>query len=142
MDETMNCQETEELILDALDTPLSASERESVDEHCSRCSTCAEFQSIQSELDHRLRQVITAPALTTDFRSLLAARRRQRPRAVLPAWSPDVAYGIGALVSLIASIIVLPFKPETVLTFGIAICIPAYLFQSFIFVFVNEPYDE
>jgi anti-sigma factor RsiW len=142
MDETMNCQETEKLILDALDTPLSASERESVDEHCSHCSTCAEFEVVQSEVDQRLWRLITAPELNSDFRNLLMERIRQRSRATLPAWHPDIAYGIGALVALIAGTIVLPFKAETVLTFGIAICIPAYLFQSFIFVFVNEPYDE
>jgi predicted anti-sigma-YlaC factor YlaD len=142
MDEAMNCQETEQLILDALETPLSALERESVDKHCSHCSTCAQFATVQAELDHRLRQFITAPALSTDFQGLLMARLRQRPRAALPAWSPDVAYGIGALVALIAGTIVLPFKPETVLTLGAAICMAAYLFQSFIFVFVNEPDGE
>ena len=138
----MNCQETERLILDAIETPLSASERESVDEHCSHCSACAQFAAVQSELDHRLRRFITAPALTTDFRSLLTARIRQRPRPALHAWSLDVAYGTGAFVALIVSSIVLPFKPQTVLTLGIAICVAAYLLQSFIFVFVDEPYDQ
>lgn len=141
MDETMNCQETEQLILDAFETPLSAAERESVDEHCSQCSACAQFAAVQSELDHRLRRFITAPALNTDLRNLLMERIRQRPRAALPAWSPDVAYGIGAVVALIVSSIVLPFKPETVLTLGVAISLAAYLLQSFIFVFVNGPYD-
>jgi len=142
MDETMNCQETEELILDALETPLSTVEQQSVDEHCSHCLTCAQFAAVQAELDHRLGQFITAPALATDFQILLTARLRQRPRAALPVWYPDVAYGIGALFALIAGTIVLPFKLDTVLTFGIAICIAAYLFQSLVFVFVNEPSDE
>jgi anti-sigma factor RsiW len=142
MDETMNCQETEQLILDAFETPLSAAERESVDEHCSHCSACAEFAAVQSELDHRLGRFISAPALNSDFRNLLMKRIRRQPRAVLPVWSQDVAYGVGAFVALIVSSIVLPFKPETVLTLGIAICVAAYLLQSFIFVFVNEPYDE
>ncbi len=141
MDETMNCQETEQLILDAFETPLSAAERESVDEHCSQCSACAQFAAVQSELDHRLRRFITAPALNTDLRNLLMERIRQRPRAALPAWSPDVAYGIGAFVALIVSSILLPFKPETVLTLGVAISVAAYLLQSFIFVFVYGPYD-
>jgi anti-sigma factor RsiW len=141
MDETMNCQEMEQLILDALETPLSAAERESVDEHCSRCSACAQFAAVQSELDHRLRRFISAPALNADFRNRLMARIGQHPRPALHAWSPDVAYGIGAFVALIVSSIVLPFKPETVLTVGVAICVAAYLLQSFIFVFVNEPYD-
>ena len=141
MDETMNCQETEQLILDALETPLSAAERESVAEHCSHCSACAQFAAVQSELDQRLRRFITAPALNTEFRNLLMARIRQRRRAARPAWTPDVAYGIGAFVALIVSSIVLPFKPETVFTLGVAICVAAYLLQSFIFVFVNEPYD-
>jgi hypothetical protein len=65
----------------------------------------------------------------------------QRPRPALHAWSPDVAYGIGAFLALIVSSIVLPFKPEMVLTLGVATCVAAYLLQSFIFVFVNEPYD-
>jgi hypothetical protein len=70
------------------------------------------------------------------------ARIGQRPRPALHAWSPDLAYSIGAIVALIVSSIVLPFKPETVLTFGVVTCVVAYLLQSFIFVFVNEPYDE
>jgi anti-sigma factor RsiW len=141
MDETMNCQETEQLILGALETPLPAAERESVSEHCSHCSACAQFAAVQSDLDHRLRRFITAPALNTEFRNLLMARIRQRRRAALPAWTPDVAYGIGAFVALIVSSIVLPFKPETVLTLGVMICVAGYLLQLFIFVFVNEPYD-
>ena len=141
MDEMMNCHETEQLILDAFETPLSAAERELIDEHCSHCSACAQFAAVQSELDHRLRRSITAPELGTDLRNLLMERIRQRPRAALPAWSPDVAYGIGAVVALIVSSIVLPFKPETVLTLGVAISLAAYLLQSFIFVFVNGPYD-
>ena len=140
MDETMNCQETEQLILDAFETPLSATEREGLDEHCSHCSACAEFAAVQSELDDRLRRSSTAPALKPEFRSLLMARIQQRRRAA-PAWAPDVAYGIGAFAALIVSSIVLPFKPETVFTLGVAICIAAYLLQSLIFVFVNEPDD-
>lgn len=142
MDETMNCQETEQLILDAFETPLSAAERESVNEHCSHCSACAQFAAVQSELDQRLRRFITAPALNTDFRNLVMANIHQRPRPALHAWSPDVAYGIGALVALIVSSIVLPFRLETVLALGVTMSVAAYLLQSFIFVFVNEPYDE
>ena len=138
----MNCEETEQLILDALETPLSAAERESVDEHCSHCSACAQFAAVQSELDHRLRRFISSPALNTDSRNLVMAKIRQRPRPTLHAWSLDVAYCIGAFVALIVSSIVVPFKPETVLTLGVATCVAAYLLQSFIFVFVNEPYDE
>ena len=141
MDGTMNCHKTEQLILGAIETPLSAAERESVGEHCSHCPACAQFATVQSELDHRLGQFITAPTLNTDFRNLLMARIRQRRRAALPAWTPDVAYVIGAFAALIVSSIVLPFKPETVLTLGVAICVAGYLLQSFIFVFVNEPYD-
>ena len=138
----MNCQETEELILDAFEIPLSAAERELVDEHCSHCSACSQFAAVQSEVDQRLRRFITAPTLNADFRNLLMARIRQRPRPVLHARSPDVAYGIGAFMALIVSVMVLPFRPETVITVGVAICAAAYLLQSFIFVFVNEPYDD
>ena len=141
MDETMNCQEAEQLILDALETPLSAAERKSVDEHCSHCSACAQFAAVQSELDQRLRRFITAPALNTEFRNHLMQRIRGRQRATIPAWSPDVAYSVGAFVGLIVSSIVLPFRPETVLTLGVVICAAAYLLQSLIFEFVNEPYD-
>ena len=141
MDETMNCQEAEQLILDALETPLSAAERKSVDEHCSHCSACAQFAAAQSELDQRLRRFITAPALNTEFRNHLMQRIREGRRATIPAWSPDVAYSVGAFVALIVSSIVLPFRPETVLTLGVVICAAAYLLQSLIFVFVNEPYD-
>ena len=141
MDETMNCQETEQLILNALETPLSAAERELVDEHCSHCSACAQFAAVQSEVDERLRRFLTTPALSLGFRNLLMERIHRRPRAALPAWSPDVAYGLGAFVALIVSTIVLPFRPETVLTLGVVICVAAYLLQSLIFAFVNEPYD-
>ena len=141
MDETMNCHETEQLVLNALLTPLSAAERESVDEHCSHCTACAQFAAAQSELDQRLRRFITAPALNTEFRNHLMQRIRERPRATIPAWSPDIAYSVGAFVALIVSSIVLPFRLETVLKFGVALCVAAYLLQSFIFVFANEPYD-
>jgi len=137
----MNCQETEQLILDAFETPLSAAEQESVVEHCYHCSACAQFAAVQSEVDQRLRRFITAPTLNADFRNLLMETIRRKPRATLPAWSPDVAYGIGAFVALIVSVKVLPLRPEPVLTLGVAICVAAYLLQSFIFVFVNEPYD-
>ena len=142
MDETMNCQQTEQLILDAFETPFSAAERESVAEHCSHCSACAQFASVQSEVDQHLRRFITVPALNTDFRNLLMERMRRQPRATLLAWSPDIAYSIGAFVALIVSAMVLPFSSETVITVGVAICVAAYLLQSFIFVFVNEPYDD
>ena len=46
----MNCQETEQLILDAFETPLSAAERESIDEHCSHCSACAQFAVVRRKL--------------------------------------------------------------------------------------------
>ena len=141
MDGTMNCQEAEQLILDALETPLSAAERKSVDEHCSHCSACAQFAAAQSELDQRLRRFITAPALNTEFRNHLMQRIRGRQRATISTWSPDVAYSVGAFVALIVSSIVLPFRPETVLTLGVVICVAAYLLQLLIFVFVNEPYD-
>jgi hypothetical protein len=141
MDEMMNCQETEQLILDAFETPLSAAERELVDAHCSHCLACAQFAETQSKLDRHLRRFICAPSLNTDFRNLLMARIPQRPRRALHAWSPDLAYGIGAFVALIVSALVLPFRPEMVVTSGIAICVAAYLLQSFIFVFVNEPSD-
>jgi len=137
----MNCQETEQLILDGFETTLSAAERDSVDEHCSHCSACAQFAAVQSEVDQRLRRFITAPALNTDFRNLLMERIRRKPPATLPAWSPDVAYGIGGFVALIVSAMALPFRPETVITIGVAICVAAYLIQSFIFVFVIEPSD-
>jgi hypothetical protein len=88
-----------------------------------------------------LRRSITAPELNTDFRNLIMERIRRRPRATLPAWSPDVAYSTGALVAMIVSVMVLPFRPETVITLGVAICVGAYLLQSFIFVFANEPSD-
>jgi hypothetical protein len=141
MDEAMNCQETEQLILDAFETPPSAAEQESVREHCSHCSACGQFAAVQSELDQHLRRFITAPTLNTDFRNLLTVRIRQRHRSALTAWSSDVAYGIGAFVALIVSSIVLPFRLETVLKFGVALCVAAYLLQSFMFVFANEPYD-
>jgi len=141
MDETMNCQEMEQLILDALETQLSAAERESVGEHCSRCSACAQFAAAQSELDQRLQRCIITPALNADFRNLLRARIRQLPRTALPAWSLDVAYGIGAVLALIVSCVVLPFKTGTVITGGLVICIVAYLLQSFVYVFVND-YDQ
>jgi len=137
----MDCQETERLILDALERPLSAAERESVAEHCSHCSACGRFATVQSEVDQRLRRSITAPALNIAFPKLLMKRIRQTRGATLPAWSPDVAYSIGAFVSLIASSMVLPFRPETVLILGVSICVAAYLLQSLIFVFVDEPYD-
>ena len=142
MDETMNCQETEQLILDAFETPLSAAERASVDDHCSHCSACGKFAAVQSELDHRLRRFIGAPTLNTDFRNLLMAKIYQRSHPAPHTWSPDLAYGIGAFVALIVSAVVLPFRPDTVITVGVAICVAAYLLQSFIFVFVNEPHDE
>ena len=141
MDETMNCQETEQLVLDAFETPLSATEREGLDEHCSHCLACAEFAAAQSELDQRLRRFITAPALNTEFRNHLMNSIRERPLATIPTWSPDVAYSVGTVVALIVSSIVLPFRHETVLTIGVLICVAAYLLQSFIFVFVNEPCD-
>jgi len=137
----MNCKETEQLILDGFQTPFSAVVRESVAEHCSHCSACVQFAAVQSEVDQRLRRSITAPELNTDFRNLIMERIRRRPRATLPAWSPDVAYSTGALVAMIVSVMVLPFRPETVITLGVAICVGAYLLQSFIFVFANEPSD-
>jgi anti-sigma factor RsiW len=129
------------VILDAFETPLSAAERESVDEHCSHCSACAQFAAVQSDVDQRLRRLITAPTLNTDFQNILVERIRRKPRATLPAWSPDVAYGIGAFFALIVSAMVLPFRPAMVLTAGVAISVAAYLLQSFIFVFVNESSD-
>jgi len=141
MDETVNCQETEELILNAFETPLSTTEQNAVDEHCSHCSTCTQFAAVQSEVDGRLRQSIKAPKLNTDFPRHLMERIRRRQRASIPAWYPDVAYSIGAFVALVVSSMVLPFRPETVLTVGVSMCVAAYLLQSFILLLVNEPND-
>jgi hypothetical protein len=62
------------------------------------------------------------------------------PATELPA-GPDWQFESEHFVALIVTSIVLPFKPETVLTLGVATCVAAYLLQSFIFVFVNEPSD-
>ena len=77
----MNCQQIDELILDALDEPLSADDREKVDTHLTACPACvANLQTyvttvgLLQELG-RIEESEIAPPLSEDLvRRILDAR--------------------------------------------------------------------
>jgi anti-sigma factor RsiW len=63
----MNCPESEELILESLDTSLAEERRAELQHHVAACPACHRFQQVQVRLDTALAKSIRRPDLSPGF---------------------------------------------------------------------------
>jgi hypothetical protein len=63
----MNCDESEELILESLETGGPGSRRTELEAHVAACPDCREFQQAQVRLDAALAKSIRRPSLSSGF---------------------------------------------------------------------------
>ncbi len=70
----MNCLECEELILEALETSLSAGRRAELEAHVAICPGCRHFQQAQLRLDAALVKSLLPPSLSADFSARVLQR--------------------------------------------------------------------
>lgn len=126
----MDCRKIQESLLESIEGTLSALDKSQLDHHLAECPECKQFGVLQSQLDHRLREEITAPQLSPGFRSgLLADIARQR-REPWPDWLPDVAHFAGSGVAIGLCTLLLPLPVPVVLGMGALVAFLTYELQT------------
>ena len=126
----MNCQQAQELILDAFEVQLSAEEQRKMESHVAACVNCSSFAQTQKTLERRLEAAIRAPELSPAFRSGLRQRIRSEPLTVWPDSMPDIVHLASCGAVTVACAALLPFPAVSVLAIGVVSTGVTYLFQS------------
>ena len=126
----MDCQQAQELILDAFEGPLSFQEQREVESHVGACVNCRSFAQSQKTLERRLEAAVRAPELSPAFRSGLRQRIRREPLTVWPDSMPDIVHVASCGVVTVACAALLPFPAVSVLAIGVVSTGVTYLFQS------------
>jgi len=70
----MNCLEREALILEALESSLSAGQRAELEAHVAICPSCRHFQQAQLRLDAALVKSLPPPRLSAEFSARVLQR--------------------------------------------------------------------
>jgi anti-sigma factor RsiW len=70
----MNCHECEELILETLETGLTAHRQAELQAHVATCPSCRQFQQAQLRLDAALMKSLRPPSLSPDFSARILHR--------------------------------------------------------------------
>ena len=126
----MDCRETQERLLESFESVLSPLEKGQLERHVSECPECEQFAALQSQLDLRLHQEITAPQLSSGFRASLQARIARERREPRPDWLPDVAHLAGSAVAIGSCVLLLPLPVPVVLGAGVLVAFLAYSLQT------------
>jgi len=126
----MDCHETQERLLDGFEGALSALEKGQLDRHLAECAECARFAALQSRLDLRLQEAITAPQLSSGFRAALEARIVGQRLEPWPDWLPDLAHLIGSAVAIGSCALLLPVPVPVVLGTGVLVAFLTYSLQT------------
>jgi hypothetical protein len=126
----VDCQETQDSILESLVEPLDGERRLALEDHVATCSACSAFSRRQIELDARLAAVAPAARLSSTFRVSLRAAIRRDPASAWPDFLPDVAHLAGCAGGIGLSVFLLPFRPGAVLLAGAALTGATYFFQA------------
>ena len=125
----MTCRETEELILECIDTPLDPARRRALDEHVAGCDACRQFRQTQLALDASLASHFAAATLSVEFENALRQRVAAEKRRVLWEYLPDLLHlGGGLAVSLVCAWL-LPFSAGPVIAAGLGFTGISYFFQ-------------
>lgn len=126
----MECREALERILESFDEALAPLEKSQLERHIADCSECAEFAALQTLLDLRLHEQISAPQLSVGFRAGLQARIAREPRERWPDWLPDVAHLAGCAAAIGFCTLLLPLPVPVVLGTGFLISLVTYSLQA------------
>jgi len=126
----VDCQQAQELILDAFEAPLSAEDQRKIASHVAACVNCRNFAQSQKTLEGRLEAAVRAPELSPAFRSGLRKRIRREPLTIWPDSMPDIVHLASCGAVTVACAALLPFPAVSVLAIGVVSTGVTYLFQS------------
>jgi hypothetical protein len=126
----MDCQETQESILDSLVESLAAERYLAMENHLARCETCSSFAKVQRTLDSRLAAAVARARLSPAFRSALRKRIQRNPAALWPDFLPDVAHLVGCALVIALSVFLLPFPSRSVILAGLIFTSGTYFLQA------------
>ena len=120
----MDCQEARESILESLVKSIE------LENHLAACDDCASFFEFHRVLDARLAAVFPTVHLSPGFRTSLRQRLRRDAESAWPDFLPDLAHLAGCAVAIVLSILLLPWKPQTVALAGTAFACVTYFLQA------------
>jgi hypothetical protein len=126
----MDCQETQESILDSLVESLATERYLSMENHLAGCETCSNFAKVHRTLDSRLAAAIPQGPISPAFRTALRKRIQRDPEALWPDFLPDVAHLAGCALVIALSVLLLPFNSRSVLLVGLVFTSGTYFLQA------------
>jgi predicted anti-sigma-YlaC factor YlaD len=124
----MDCARAQDRILDELDGPGEAVERQELLQHLAECEPCRSFAALQRRLDAELRESTPVLALDSGFRRALD--EQLATRQPWPEWLPGLAYLAGAAAATIASVAALPLPASSTWWIGGALAAAGLLAHS------------
>jgi anti-sigma factor RsiW len=128
----MECHETQESILDALDRGPSSEQRRVIEAHVSTCAACAQFARRQQVLDVSLASALAPPAMTPMSRPALRARLRRDAVTARRDTLPDVVHFASFALATLALAWTLPISPSIVASGGLTMALLSYVMLSVI----------
>jgi hypothetical protein len=126
----MDCQETQESILDSLVESLATERYLAMENHFAGCETCSSFAKVQRTLDSRLAAAVPQVRLSPAFRSGLRKRIQCDPETLWPNFLPDVAHLLGCALVVVLSVFLLPFPLRSVILAGLVFTAGTYFLQA------------
>lgn len=126
----MDCQETQEGILDSLVESLATERYLAMENHLAGCEACGIFAKVQRALDSRLAAAVPQARLSPAFRGSLRKRIQSDPDAVWPDFLPDVVHLVGCALMIVLSVFLLPFPARSVILGGVVFTSGTYFFQA------------
>jgi len=128
----MNCELTQETILDSLTGPLPEERRISMESHLSTCENCRQFAAIQRSLDAQLAGALRPFDLSAGFRASLRERLRDDTSSRWRESLPDIAHLAGAAGGTLLLLLAFPRYSTTVALAGAAFTGATYFLQAVI----------
>ncbi len=126
----MDCQETQESILNSLVESLATERYLAMENHLAGCETCSGFAKVHRILDSRLAGAVPQARLSPAFRSALRKRIQCDPEALWPDFLPDVAHLVGCALVIALSVFVLPFPSRSIISAGLVFTSGTYFLQA------------
>lgn len=126
----MNCEETQETLLDSLDGPIAAEVHVVMEDHIAHCEACRRFAETQRSLDALLTAALPVMPLSPGFRSSLRMRLNDRQSSTWPESLPDIAHLAGCALAMALLLLVMPQYSRTVLLAGTGFTVVTYFLQA------------
>ena len=126
----MDCKEAIERSLDSLSSFPPVDSVSDLDAHLSGCPMCRKVLETHLALDRQLNTILSMPALSKEFRSVLLEAVSREPLSNWPAFLPDLAHAIGCVVAATVCIILLPIPIGMGTLIALALALAAYFLQS------------